>query len=94
MKNREETKMCEKEIEIVLNSSCFEGQSSRLITELNLSKEEAENVSKTLRDLIKVKLKEQDKNWSKSARESFVNLMIAMFIEEAKVLNQESSNKK
>lgn len=85
MKTKEEV------LEIKINQSHFEGQTDRLISECNLSKEEAEIISMNIRNLIEMKLNEQDQNWSESTKEAFTNIMIAILIEEAKILGRKKN---
>ena len=75
-------------------SSLFEDQSVRLVKELGLSEAEAKIISKAIRDLTEVKIKEQNKKWSKSVCEAFANLITAILIEEVKAITLVSSSPK
>lgn len=82
------------ELKIGIDHSSLENQTNRFVTELGLSKTEAENISKDVRDLAEVKINEQGKNWSKTVREAFANLMTAILIEEAKTISPIHGNQK
>lgn len=75
------------ELKIGIDLSSFENQTNRFVTELGLSKIEAEIVSKDVRDLAEAKINEQGKNWSKTVREAFANLMTAILIKEVKTIS-------
>jgi hypothetical protein len=75
------------ELKIEIDHSSFENQTNRFVTELGHSKIEAENISKAVRDLTEAKINEQGKNWSKTVREAFANLMTAILIEEVKTIS-------
>lgn len=75
------------ELKIGIDHSSFENQTNRFVTELGLSKIEAEIISKDVRDLAEAKINEQGKNWSKTVREAFANLMTAILIEEVKTIS-------
>lgn len=75
------------ELKIGIDHSSFENQTNRLVTELGLSKIGAEIISKDVRDLAEAKINEQGKNWSKTVREAFANLMTAILIEEVKTIS-------
>ena len=75
-------------------SSLFEDQSVRLVKELGLSEAEAKIISKAIRDLTEVKIKEQNKKWPKSVCEAFANLITAILIEEVKAITLVPSSPK
>ena len=75
------------ELKIGIDQSSFGNQTNRFVTELGLSKIGAEIISKDVRDLAEAKIKEQGKNWSKTVREAFANLMTAILIEEVKTIS-------
>lgn len=75
------------ELKIGIDQSSFGNQTNRFVTELGLSKIGAEIISKDVRDLAEAKIKEQGKNWSKTVREAFANLMTAILIEELKTIS-------
>jgi len=82
------------ELKIGIDHSSLENQTNRFVMELGLSKTEAENISKDVRDLAEVKINEQGKNWSKNVREAFANLMTAILIEEVKATSPPHGNPK
>lgn len=75
------------ELKIGIDQSSFGNQTNRFVTELGLSKIGAEIISKDVRDLAEAKINEQGKNWSKTVREAFANLMTAILIEEVKTIS-------
>jgi len=86
---------CREKIDFEINlSSLFEDQSVRLVKELGLSEAEAKIISKAIRDLTEVKIKEQNKKWPKSVCEAFANLITAILIEEVKAISLVPSSPK
>ena len=75
------------ELKIGIDQSSFGNQTNRFVTELGLSKIGAEIISKDVRALAEAKINEQGKNWSKTVREAFANLMTAILIEELKTIS-------
>ena len=51
-----------KELKIEIDKSYFEDRNNRFVTELGLSIMDAEAASNEIRDLVKAKINEQDKN--------------------------------
>lgn len=82
------------ELKIGIDHSSFENQTNRFVTELGLSKIEAEIISKNVRNLAEAKINEQGKNWSETVREAFANSMTAILIEELKTISPIRENPK
>lgn len=81
--------MNRQKLPIRLDHSCLEDQTGRLVNEIGLTPSVVQTIKKNVRELAELKIEEADKNWSEDTKKAFVNLTIAILIEEAKVLRKE-----
>lgn len=79
----------EKELIINLDSTSLKSQKEHLISEFGVSITEAEDVEKLIREYVLEKLEKVDtKGWSKDVKDSFINVMTAIFIGIARAVKE------
>ena len=74
------------DLDIIIEKKHLKNQEKRLIKELNLNSVEANIISNAIKELVRNKIEEKEKDWSEPVKEAFVNLVLGILIEEIKYL--------